>query len=85
MPRYAAQLLALVENLDEVGWTWTDEDGVDHEAFITAEEVNALLPGWTDAYNAEYDTQWVALPNIKDYAGSPANLQKLLWITNPYG
>lgn len=84
MPRYAAQLLALVENLDEVGWTWTDEDGVFHEAFITAEEVNALLPEWTDAYNAEYDTQWVALPNIKDYASSPAALQKLLHITNPY-
>ena len=85
MPRYAAQLLALVENLDEVGWTWTDEDGVDHEAFITVEEVNALLPEWTDAYNAEYDTQWEALPSVKDYAASPADLQKLLRITNPYG
>lgn len=85
MPRYAAQLLALVENLDEVGWTWTDEDGVFHEEFITAEEVNALLPEWTDTYNAEYDTQWVPLPSVKDYAASPANLQKLLWITNPYG
>lgn len=85
MPRYAAQLLALVENLSEVGWSWTDENGEFHEEFITQEEVNALLPEWTDAYNAEYDTQWVALPNIKDYAGSPADLQKLLWITNPYG
>lgn len=85
MPRYAAQMLALVENLSEVGWSWTDENGEFHEEFITQEEVNALLPEWTDAYNAEYDTQWVALPNIKDYAGSPADLQKLLWITNPYG
>ena len=85
MPRYAAQLLALVENLDEVGWSWTDENGEFHEEFITQEEVNALLPEWTDLYNTEYGTQWVPLPSVKDYAGSPADLQKLLWITNPYG
>lgn len=85
MPRYAAQLLALVGNLSEVGWTWTDEDGVFHEEFITLEEVNALLSEWTDLYNAEYGTQWAALPSVKDYAASPAALQKLLWITNPYG
>ena len=85
MPRYAAQMLALVENLSEVGWTWTDEDGAFHEDFITVEEVNALLPEWTDLCNAEYGTQWTALPSVKDYAASPAALQKLLRITNPYG
>lgn len=85
MPRYAAQMLALVENLSEVGWTWTDENGEFHEEFITREEVNALLPAWTDLCNAEYGTTWVPLPDIKDYADSPANLQKLLRITNPYG
>ena len=84
MPRYAAQMLALVENLGEVGWTWTDENGEFHEEFITLDEVNALLPEWTDLYNAEYGTQWAALPSVKDYADSPAALQKLLWITNPY-
>ena len=85
MPRYAAQMLALVENLSEVGWTWTDEEGVFHEEFITTAEVNALLPEWTDLCNAEYGTQWTALPSVKDYAASPAALQKLLRITNPYG
>ena len=84
MPRYAAQMLALVENLGEVGWSWTDENGEFHEEFITLEEVNALLSEWTDLYNAEYGTQWAALPSVKDYADSPAALQKLLWITNPY-
>ena len=84
MPRYAAQLLALVGNLSEVGWNWTDEDGVFHEEFISVEEVNALLPEWTDAYNAKYGARWVALSDIKDYAESPAALQKLLHITNPY-
>ena len=80
----SAQLLALVGNLSEVGWNWTDEDGVFHEEFITVEEVNALLPEWTDAYNAKYGARWVALSDIKDYAASPAALQKLLHITNPY-
>ena len=84
MPRYAAQMPALVENLGEVGWSWTDENGEFHEEFITLEEVNALLSEWTDLYNAEYGTQWAALPSVKDYADSPAALQKLLWITNPY-
>ena len=84
MPRYAAQLLALVGNLSEVGWSWTDEDGVFHEEFISVEEVNSLLPEWTDAYNAKYGARWVALSDIKDYAASPAALQKLLHITNPY-
>jgi hypothetical protein len=84
MPRYAAQMLALVENLGEVGWSWTDENGEFHEEFIALDEVNALLPEWTDLYNAEYGTQWAALPSVKDYADSPAALQKLLWITNPY-
>ena len=55
------------------------------EKLFTQEEVNALLPEWTDLYNTEYGTQWVPLPSVKDYAGSPADLQKLLWITNPYG
>ena len=83
MPRYAAQILALVGNLSEVGWSWTDEDGVFHEEFITVEEVNALLPEWTQDYNAEYGTDWEALPSVKDYAASPAALQKLLRISDP--
>lgn len=77
MPRYAAQLLALVENLDEVGWTWTDEEGIFHSSFITVEEVNALLPEWTSAYNETNGTDWKPLSSVKDYAGSPANIQKL--------
>ena len=84
MPRYAAQILALVENLGEVGWTWTDEDGVFHEEFITLEQVNALLPEWTETYNSEYGTHWQALPSVKDYAASPAALQKLMNISDPF-
>ena len=84
MPRYAAQLLALVENLSEVGWTWTDENGVFHEEWITVEEINTLLPEWTAAYNAQYGTDWIPLPSVKEYAVSPAALQKLLSISDPF-
>jgi hypothetical protein len=83
MPRYAAQMLALVENLSEVGWTWTDEDGEFHEEFITLEEVNALLPEWVETYNATYGTQWRALSSVKEYADSPAALQKLILFSDP--
>ena len=83
MPHYAARMLALVENLSEVGWTWTDEDGVFHEEFITVEEVNALLPEWVETYNAAYGTQWRALSSVKEYADSPAALQKLILFSDP--
>ena len=83
MPHYAAQILALVGNLSEVGWSWTDEDGVFHEEFITLEEVNALLPEWVDAYNAAHGTQWWALSSVKEYADSPAALQKLMLFSDP--
>lgn len=80
MPRLAAQMLALVGNLEEVGWTYTDLNGESRSEFITLEEVNALLPEWTAAYNETWGTDWKALPSVKDYAASPAELQMLLSI-----
>lgn len=77
MPRLAAQMLALVGNLEEVGWTYTDLDGEFHSECITLDEVNALLPEWTAAYNEAFGTDWEALPSVKDYADSPAKLQTL--------
>lgn len=83
MPHYAAQMLALVENLSEVGWLWTDGNGETHEDFITLEQVNALLPEWTAAYNATHGTDWEAPSGVKDCAASPAALQTLLAISDP--
>ena len=80
MPRYTALMLALVENLEEVGWSWTDEDGVFHNSVLSLEEVNALLPEWTDTYNEVNGTDWTALSSVKDYADSPAKLQRLKYI-----
>lgn len=77
MLRLAAQMLALVENLEEVGWSYTGLDGEFHSESITLDEVNTLLPEWTADYNEAYGADWVALPSVKDYADSPANLQRL--------
>lgn len=85
MPHYAAQMLALVENLSEVGWLWTDGNGETREAFITLEQVNALLPEWTAACNAAHGTDWEAPSSVKDCAASPAALQILLAISDPLG
>lgn len=78
MPRLAAQMLALVENLDEVGWTYTDLDGKYHSEYITLEEVNALLPEWVEAYNGKSGTALSAPSSVKQYADSPAELE-ILW------
>ena len=83
MARYAIQLLALVENLDEVGWTYTDHQGEVHSGFITVKEANALLPELTDAYNQTHaGCDWRPLPSVKSYYNAPpAELQRLVDIT----
>ena len=83
MARYAMQLLALVENLDEVGWTYTDRLGEKHSGFITLEEADALLPELMAAYNQTHaGCNWEPLSSVKDYYdASPADLQRLVDIT----
>ena len=81
--RYAMQLLATVENLEEVGWTYTDHRGEKHSGLITLEEADALLPELMDTYNASHaGCDWKPLSGIKDYYNaSPADLQQLVDIT----
>ena len=83
MARYGIQLLALVENLEEVGWTYTDLHGEKRSGVLTLEEANALLPELTDAYNQTHaGCDWKPLSSVKDYYhGAPADLQRLVEIT----
>ena len=83
MARYGIQLLALGENLEEVGWTYTDLHGEKRSGVLTLEEANALLPELTDAYNRVHaGCDWEPLSSVKDYYNdSPANLQQLVETT----
>ena len=57
----APLMLALVDNLGEVSWTYHTQGGVLQTRTVTLSEVNEILP-----------------QPVKDYAGSPAELQQLI-------
>ena len=73
----AVQMLAAVDNLGYVSWTYTDEDGVLHTETVTLEEANALLPTLAARYNQRYGADWTARDSVKDYADSPESLEEL--------
>ena len=77
MPFYAMQMLALVGNLEEVGWTYTDGNGVLHTHVVTLSGADALLPALTEQYNAACGTDWTPLAGVKDYAASASTLRQL--------
>lgn len=71
--RYAALLLALVENLDTVAWSCPDAQGESQSFSLSCAEAEALL---SDAA-AERGLESYLRPSIKDYAASPAALEQL--------
>ena len=81
----APALLALIGNLGQVQWTCALSDGTYHTQAITLAEVDEALPGWIEARNLAHDLtspdgepDWTAPESVKDYAASPAALQRLL-------
>lgn len=82
MERLSVLMLALVDNLDEVSWTWKEEDGpvgqrMEQQRTVTLQEVNASLPELFAAANEVNGTDWTAPDSVKDCAESPAALQRL--------
>lgn len=71
--RYAALVLALVENLDTVTWSYPDARGTPQSVTYRCADVEALL---SDAA-AERGLESYLRPSIKDYAVSPAALEQL--------
>ncbi len=59
-------------------------DGTAVTRSVTLEEVDAALPDWIDAYNLDAGADWAAPESVKDYAASPAALQRLMDLTD-YG
>ena len=87
----APSLLALIGNLGEVRWTYAAPDGTAVTRSVTLEEVDQALPDWIEARNLAYHqdnsedgTDWIAPESVKDYAASPAAVQRLMDLTD-YG
>ena len=78
----APALLALIGNLGEVRWTYAAPDGTAVTRSVTLEEVDAALPDWIAAYDLDAGADWTAPESVKDYAASPAALQRLLELTD---
>lgn len=78
MENYAWLMLALVDNLETVSWTYPDEGGAVQTRTVTLAESGAMLTEWTSVYNAENGTDWAALDSVKDYTASAADFERLL-------
>lgn len=80
---YGPQMLALVDNLDEVGWTYTTA-GSGGKTFcqkvLTLEEADGRLAELLEG--SDLDGRWKELKSVKDFAATPAGIQvlyDLLW------
>ena len=87
----APALLALIGNLGQVQWTYAAPDGTAVTRSVTLEEVDAAMPDWIEARNLAHsltspdeEPDWTAPESIKDYAASPAAVQRLIDLTE-YG
>ncbi len=67
------QMLALVENLDEVSFRFPSSSGV-----FTAELASVSLARVTEEYNDKHATSWPVHESIKEYAESPLEYQRLV-------
>lgn len=82
---YAYQMLALVENLDKVGYTYEPADAEGRtreerirEGSVSAESASKLLAQLTEKYNEEHHTDWPVHESIKEYAESPLEYQRMV-------
>ena len=85
MRAYLYQLLALVENLDEVEYTYvsneaggrTSADRV-RSGSVTKENATEALRSMTQAYNQVHGTDWPVRKSVKDYAAGLLDYQRMV-------
>lgn len=71
-------LLSLVDNLEEVHWSWPNAEGqMSHTESLTLDEANANLPERIQRYNQLHGTDWAPLDSVKDYGADAYSLQQL--------
>ena len=80
---YGPLMLALVDNLDEVGWTYTTagSGGKTYvENMLTLEAADGYLQDLLE--KSDLDQRWKTLESVKDFTATPAGTQvlyDLLW------
>ena len=75
---YGPQMLALVDNLDEVGWTYTTATSSGKtfcEDVLTLEEADLHLA--EILASSDCGQRWKELKSVRDFAASPAGMQVL--------
>lgn len=75
MEKHAFVLLALIDNLDEVRWTWPEDDGSTHTGSFAQQDADAAL-------SLSSSTILQGRTGIKDFSGSPQDVQDLLNFLN---
>ena len=81
----AYQMLALVENLDQITYTYEPENGSGRtreerllDGSINARRASQTLARLTEKYNEEHHTDWPVHESIKEYAESPLEYQRMV-------
>lgn len=77
MEEMAPLMLALVDNLGEVSWTYTDTRGEFHTCTVTTEDADAYIRECYEVWQELGVPDLALLDSVKDYGSSPANLQRL--------
>lgn len=82
---YLYQMLALVENLDKVAYTYQPSDAQGRTAEdrtrsggVSVESATRLLAVLTEKYNEFHHTDWPVHESIKEYAESPLEYQRMV-------
>ena len=75
-------LVALIDNLSIVRWSYTDSEGEQKEQMVTVEELNQTLPALVEDYNERYDSDLPLYKSVKAYAQSAKDLQILYDLLN---
>ena len=75
-------LVALIDNLSIVRWSYTDSEGEQKEQMVTVEELNQTLPALVEDYNERYDSDLPLYESVKAYAQSAKDLQILYDLLN---
>lgn len=85
---YFLQILALVDNLDEVAYAFEPEKGCGWTVTggrVTVEYATEKMAKLTEAHNCRCGTDWPIHENFKEYAESPLEYQRMITLLEESG